>query len=150
MRRVLAGLRRQTTRGSAEVFWARRFGFLQSEAHGAGETRNRFFVALIKTWRGWDLPVPVKANPEPIFFRVLNKKHGEAGICLYPQGQTRNKSFSGSKIKTWRGWDLNPEPMAYESTAPPLSYLAQCAKILPDSDQNVNRKLFFPVHNPAY
>jgi len=31
-----------------------------------------------------------------------------------------------------------------------LSYLAQCAKILPDSDQNVNRKLFFPVHNPAY
>ena len=26
--------------------------------------------------------------------------------------------------KKWRGWDLNPEPMAYESTAPPLSYLA--------------------------
>ena len=35
--------------------------------------------------------------PEPIIFDALNKK--------------------------WRGWDLNPEPMAYESTAPPLSYL---------------------------
>jgi hypothetical protein len=32
----------------------------------------------------------------------------------------------------WRDWDLNPEPMAYESTAPPLSYLAQCPKILPE------------------
>ena len=24
----------------------------------------------------------------------------------------------------WRGWDLNPQPTAYESAAPPLSYLA--------------------------
>ena len=31
-------------------------------------------------------------------------------------------------IKKWRGWDLNPEPMAYESTAPPLSYLATMPK----------------------
>jgi len=23
--------------------------------------------------------------------------------------------------KKWRGWDLNPEPMAYESTAPRLA-----------------------------
>lgn len=36
------------------------------------------------------------------------------------------------KNKKWRGWDLNPHPMAYESTAPPLSYLARCAMILPD------------------
>jgi len=26
--------------------------------------------------------------------------------------------------KKWRGWDLNPHPRAYESPAPPLSYLA--------------------------
>jgi hypothetical protein len=26
--------------------------------------------------------------------------------------------------KVWRGWDLNPHPRAYESPAPPLSYLA--------------------------
>ena len=25
----------------------------------------------------------------------------------------------------WRGWDLNPHPRAYESPAPPLSYLAK-------------------------
>ncbi len=30
----------------------------------------------------------------------------------------------------WRGWDSNPQPMAYESTAPPLSYLANCVMIL--------------------
>ncbi len=26
--------------------------------------------------------------------------------------------------RQWRGWDLNPHPRAYESPAPPLSYLA--------------------------
>ena len=40
----------------------------------------------------------------------------------------------------WRGWDLNPEPMAYESTAPPLSYLAeQRTLILPELGIKVNR-----------
>ena len=41
--------------------------------------------------------------------------------------------------KKWRGWDLNPEPLAYESTAPPLSYLAvQRNMIIPDCLKNVN------------
>ena len=35
-----------------------------------------------------------------------------------------HQQFVGIKTKEWRGWDLNPQPMAYESTAPPLSYLA--------------------------
>ncbi len=39
--------------------------------------------------------------------------------------------------------------MAYESTAPPLSYLAECAMILPDSAKNVNIKLLLPLRNPV-
>lgn len=31
---------------------------------------------------------------------------------------------NGILKKIWRGWDLNPHPRAYESPAPPLSYLA--------------------------
>ena len=80
MRRVLAGLRRQTSRGDAVVFWARWFGFMQSEDHSAGETRTCFFVELIITWRGWDLPVPARANPEQILFRVLNKNMARLGF----------------------------------------------------------------------
>jgi hypothetical protein len=29
----------------------------------------------------------------------------------------------------WRGWDLNPHPRAYESPAPPLSYLAILVRV---------------------
>ena len=39
----------------------------------------------------------------------------------------------------WRGWDLNPEPMAYESTAPPLSYLAERTLILTETRKKVNQ-----------
>ncbi len=60
------------------------------------------FERLKDKWRDWDLPALVtkwKGIPEPInLFERLKEK--------------------------WRDWDLNPEPMAYESTAPPLSYLA--------------------------
>jgi hypothetical protein len=43
----------------------------------------------------------------------------------------------------WRGWDLNPHPRAYESPAPPLSYLAnrQSGKIVLRYPHFVNANL---------
>jgi len=70
---------------------------MQSEAHGAGETRNRFFVALIKTWRGWDLPVSVRANPEPILFRVSNKNMARLGFTCTRPGKPGTNPFPGLK-----------------------------------------------------
>ena len=70
---------------------------MQSEAHGAGETRNRFFVALIKTWRGWDLPVSVRANPEPSHFRVLSKKMARLGFACTRKGKPGTNLFPGLK-----------------------------------------------------
>ena len=70
---------------------------------------------------------------------------GEAGICglneaygMTLQGKPRTKMRWLNK--KWRGWDLNPEPMAYESTAPPLSYLATMPK-----DINRNRSKSQPI-----
>ena len=43
---------------------------------------------------------------------------------IFPYWGFLNPRTNNPLKEKWRGWDLNPEPMAYESTAPPLSYLA--------------------------
>ena len=59
------------------------------------------------------------------------------GIAPPYMGVTTSKT---SICTRWRGWDLNPHPRAYESPAPPLSYLAtnKAERILPELPAFVN------------
>ena len=70
----------------------------------------------------------------PLKHNHLQGVHIRRYLALYLKlvrvGFAKCWSFSANPFcswdlnQKWRGWDLNPHPMAYESTAPPLSYLA--------------------------
>ena len=48
------------------------------------------------------------------WFLPVKQKPPDVGASMFPT----------AIYKLWRGWVSNPQPWAYESPAPPLSYLA--------------------------
>ena len=101
-------------------FWER--------VYSAGQSASTDFAKKVMVWRGYSLRGKEKRSKLP-YCQLLDIN------VVY---------FCPPRDDKWRGWDSNPQPMAYESTAPPLSYLAICVMMLTESAKKVNYFMAVP------